>query len=63
MESESVRRSRVAWALAITKDTSLAPGAYEVNLLDKYVSGIFTLVEVIVFLETKQQAVLHVEEM
>jgi hypothetical protein len=56
MESASVRKRRVEWALAVTQDTSAAASAYERKLLDKYVHGILTLEEVIILVETQKQA-------
>lgn len=41
-------------ALAITKDTAIAPSQYELQLLEKYVLGALTIEKVIALLEEER---------
>lgn len=45
------REQAVAWALAITQNTSLAPNPYEQELLKQFVQGQLSIDEVITCLE------------
>jgi hypothetical protein len=45
------RERAVAWALAITQNTSIAPKHYEQALLDQFVQGQLAIDEVITYLE------------
>ena len=46
MKSRAERARQVSWALAMTRNTRLAPDAYERGLLAEYVRGLLTLDEV-----------------
>ena len=51
LDTEDARRRAVAWAIAVTADTPLAPKRYERHLLDRYQRGELTLDEVSVLLD------------
>ncbi|MGI4865364.1 MAG: BLUF domain-containing protein [Janthinobacterium lividum] len=44
--TEAARQRAVAWAIAVTADTPLAPKRYELHLLNRYQQGELTLDEV-----------------
>lgn len=46
LDTEAARRRAVAWAIAVTADTPLAPKRYERHLLSRYQRGELTLNEV-----------------
>lgn len=50
--TEAQRRRAVAWVLALTANTALAPGRYERQLLDRYQQGELSIDEVLALLET-----------
>ena len=54
MTTIDIRAKRVAWALALTENTSIAPAGDEKALLDYYVQGVLSLEDVIELLEGKQ---------
>jgi hypothetical protein len=47
MQTEQERRKLVTWAIHMTEGTHLQPGHYERHLLEQYVSGAFSIEEVI----------------
>jgi len=51
MKNQLARAKVVNAALAITKDTAIAPSQYELQLLEKYVLGALTIEKVIALLE------------
>ena len=51
MPHHSFRRKAVAFGLAFTKNTSLAPGPYEKQLLARCVRGALTLDQVLACLD------------
>ncbi|RZK32442.1 MAG: hypothetical protein EOO63_01365 [Hymenobacter sp.] len=56
-EESHIRRKRVSWALGIVQDTPLAPCAYELGLLDKYVREQLSLDDVIILLEAREREI------
>ncbi|RZL15740.1 MAG: BLUF domain-containing protein [Hymenobacter sp.] len=46
LDTEAARQRAVAWAIAVTADTPLAPKRYERHLLDRYQRGELTLDDV-----------------
>ena len=57
--SDEARRRAVAWAVAVTADTPLAPKRYERQLLDRYQRGELTIEQVIQLLDTSVYQVLY----
>jgi hypothetical protein len=58
-ESEAQRRRAIAWAIALTADTPLAPQQYEQELLEAYAQGQLTLAQVLANLEGQVHHVLY----
>ena len=58
-DTPAARRRAVAWAVALTAGTSLAPRRYERYLLDRYQGGVLTIDEVIELLEASVYQVLY----
>lgn len=58
-QDEAQRRRAVAWAIALTAETHLAPDQYETELLEKYVQGEITLDRVLHQLDNRVQHVLY----
>ncbi|WP_157780922.1 antitoxin VbhA family protein [Hymenobacter sedentarius] len=52
--AEQSRQRAVAFALALTRDTRLAPQPYEQMLLDQFVRGEMTIDQVLSSLETSE---------
>ncbi|RZJ92669.1 MAG: hypothetical protein EOO60_06950 [Hymenobacter sp.] len=61
-ESEAQRRRAIAWAIALTADTPLAPQQYEQELLEAYAQGQLTLDQVLAKLESQVHHVLYHSE-
>ena len=59
LDSEAARRRAVAWALAVTADTPLAPKRYELHLLACFERGELTLEQVSQRLEESVYHVLY----
>jgi len=59
LSDESQRRQAIAWALALTASTPLAPRLYEQSLLERYAVGELSLEEVLVRLQTPLHQVLY----
>jgi hypothetical protein len=58
-QNEAQRRDAVAWAIALTANTSLAPKQYEVDLLEQYARGTMSLDQVLESLEEQVQHLLY----
>ena len=58
-QTEEERRRAIAWAVALTADTPLAPDAYEGTLLERYARGEFTLSQVLTQLDTRVHHLLY----
>lgn len=54
MKTQELRAKVVTAALALTQDTPIAPGPYELQLLEKYVLGRLTIEEVLDLLEEEK---------
>ncbi len=59
LTTETQRRRAVAWAVAMTADTRLAPQHYERQLLARYQQGDLTIDQVIELLDTSVYQVLY----
>lgn len=59
LESEAHRRRAIAWAIALTADTPLAPQQYEQELLEAYAQGQLTLDQVLAKLDSQVHHVLY----
>ncbi|MGI4874549.1 MAG: BLUF domain-containing protein [Janthinobacterium lividum] len=59
LQTEEQRRRAIAWAIALTADTSLAPEQYERELLEQYAQGKLTLDEVSKILDTRCHHLLY----
>ena len=59
LQTEAQRRRAIAWAIALTADTSLAPQQYESDLLECYAQGTLTLDQVLEQLDSRVQHVLY----
>jgi hypothetical protein len=59
LATEEQRRRAISWALALTADTKLAPDQYELDLLEHYAQGEFTLGQVIHQLDSRVQHLLY----
>ncbi|MGI4886919.1 MAG: BLUF domain-containing protein [Janthinobacterium lividum] len=57
--NEEDRRRAIAWAIAVTQGTPLAPQAYEANLLERYARGELTLDQAIAGLDGRVHHVLY----
>lgn len=57
--SDEERRRAVAWAVAVTANTPLAPKRYESQLLDRYQRGELTIEQVLHLLDTSVYQVLY----
>jgi hypothetical protein len=56
MQTATFRRKAVAFGLNLTKNTPLAPGYYEKQLLARYITGGLTLDQVLDCLDKPQRA-------
>lgn len=56
---EAQRRQAIAWAVALTAQTPLAPDLYESDLLEQYAQGTLTLHEVLSQLDTRVNRILY----
>ena len=59
LPTEAQRRRAIAWATALTTNTSLEPQAYERQLLERYALGELDLEQVLQQLDTRVQHVLY----
>lgn len=58
-ETEEARRRAIAWAVAMTVDTPLAPDQYEGDLLEEYAQGRLTLDQVLGLLNSRVHHLLY----
>jgi hypothetical protein len=59
LDTAELRRRAVAWVVALTANTALAPGRYERQLLDRYEQGELTIDQVLKALDTATYQVLY----
>jgi hypothetical protein len=59
LATEADRRRAIAWAVALTSETALAPDQYESELLEKYARGETTLEAVLHLLDTRVHHLLY----
>lgn len=59
LQNEAQRRRAVAWAVALTANTHLAPEQYEMHLLERYAQGTLTLDQMELQLGNRVQHVLY----
>jgi hypothetical protein len=59
LATEEQRRRAIAWAIALTADTALAPDHYEVDLLERYAQGELTLLQILDQLDNRIQHLLY----
>ncbi|RZL16543.1 MAG: hypothetical protein EOO62_01020 [Hymenobacter sp.] len=59
LQTEEQRRSAIAWAIALTAETALAPDQYEWAMLERYAQGDLTLTEVITQLDARVHHLLY----
>jgi hypothetical protein len=59
LDTEEQRRRAIAWATALTADTTLAPDQYELDLLEHYAQGELTLQQVLHRLDNRVQHLLY----
>jgi hypothetical protein len=59
LATEEQRRRAIAWAVALTADTALAPDHYEVDLLERYAQGELTLLQILDQLDNRIQHLLY----
>ncbi len=59
LDTEEQRRRAVAWAIALTADTALAPDHYEADLLEQYAQGAMSLSQVLELLDHRIQHLLY----
>ena len=59
LSDEAQRRRAIAWAIALTANTPLAPQAYERELLERFARGELTIDQVLLALDTQVQHVLY----
>jgi hypothetical protein len=59
LATEDKRRRAIAWAMALTTDTTLAPDQYEVEMLEQFAQGHFTLAELQARLDNRIQHLLY----
>ena len=59
LQDEGQRRRAIAWAVALTAETHLAPDQYEFDLLEAYAGGQQTLSQVLHQLDTRVQHLLY----
>lgn len=57
--NEEQRRRAVAWAIALTAETSLAPDLYEHDLLERYAQGELSLPQVLQQLDSRVHHILY----
>lgn len=58
-QDEAQRRRAVAWAIALTAETHLAPDQYEAELLEQYAQGHITLDQALLRLDSRVQQILY----
>ncbi|MGI4832992.1 MAG: BLUF domain-containing protein [Janthinobacterium lividum] len=58
-QDEAQRRQAVAWAIAQTAGTALAPDQYEYKLLNDYAQGLLSLEQVLTKLDNRTQHILY----
>lgn len=56
---EAQRRRAIAWAIALTANTHLAPEQYETDLLECYAQGVLSLDQVLLKLDSRVQHILY----
>ena len=59
LQTEAQRRKAIAWAIALTAHTDLAPDHYEVDLLERYAQGNLSLTEVLHVLDHRVHHLLY----
>jgi hypothetical protein len=59
LHTETARRRAIAWAVSQTANTTLAPEAYESNLLEQYAQGKLTLTQVLELLDKRVHHLLY----
>ena len=59
LQDEAQRRRAVAWAIALTAETHLAPEQYEIELLERYAQGFMTIDQVLLQLDNRVQHILY----
>ena len=59
LETEAQRRHAIAWAVAMTAETKLAPNRYESELLEQYAQGTLTLDQVLGQLDQRVHHLLY----
>jgi hypothetical protein len=59
LQTEVARRRAIAWAVALTADTLLAPESYEWELLEEYAKGVYTLDQVLHLLDNRVHHLLY----
>lgn len=59
LQTEEQRRKAVAWAIALTAETNLAPEHYERELLEQYAQGMLTLTQVLYQLDHRVHHLLY----
>jgi hypothetical protein len=58
-QSEAERRKAIAWAIALTAETELAPDHYETGLLERYAKGYMSLSDVLHALDHRVHHLLY----
>jgi hypothetical protein len=59
LHTEIARRRAIAWAVALTANTSLAPDLYESDLLEQYAQGALTLPQLSALLDQRVHHLLY----
>jgi hypothetical protein len=59
LATEEQRRRAIAWAVALTANTTLAPDHYETDLLERYAQGELTLLQILDQLDNRIQHLLY----
>lgn len=59
LTTEAARRRAIAWAVALTAETPLAPGPYEWELLEAYAQGTHSLNQVLALLDHRVHHLLY----
>lgn len=59
LQTEAERRKAIAWAIALTAETELAPDQYEAGLLERYAQGYLSLADVLHALDHRVHHLLY----
>lgn len=59
LQTEAQRRKAIAWAIALTAETHLAPDQYESDLLERYAQGLISLPHVLHLLDHRVHHLLY----